>query len=114
MKVTNDCTPDNLGLEVITLVKLLSYNRHSGFRSNHFCQTALIKSIDEWLSAIDNNEIVGTLFIDLSTAFDLVNYDILLEKLKLYGMHESTVRWFSSYRKGRYQHTYVSGTLSLW
>ena len=27
-------------------------------------------------------------------------------------MHESIVRWFSSYLKGRYQHTYVSGTLS--
>ena len=64
------------------------------------------------LSAIDNNEIVGTLFIGLSKAFDLVNYDILLEKLKLYGVHESTVKWFSSYLKGRYQHTYVSGTLS--
>jgi len=30
----------------------------------------------------------------------------------MYGMHESTVRWFSSYLKGRYQETYVSGTLS--
>ena len=30
----------------------------------------------------------------------------------MYGMHESTVRWFSSYLKGRYQQTYVSGTLS--
>ena len=51
-------------------------------------------------------------FIDLSTAFDLVNYDIHLEKLKLNGMHESTVKWFSSYLKGGYQQTYVSGTLS--
>ena len=69
--------------------------------------------IDEWLSAIDNNEIVGTLFIDLYTLFDLVNHDILLEKLKLYGMHETTVKWwFPSYLKDRYQQTYVSGTLS--
>ena len=52
------------------------------------------------------------MFIDLSKAFDLVNYDILLEQLKLYGMHESTVKWFSSYLKGRYQQTYVPGTLS--
>ena len=27
-------------------------------------------------------------------------------------MHESTVKWFSSYLKGGYQQTYVSGTLS--
>ena len=48
--------------------------------------------MDEQLSAINNNVIAGTLFIDLSKAFDLVNYDILLEQLKLYGMHESTVK----------------------
>ena len=82
------------------------------FRSNHFCQTALITIINEWISAIDNNEIAGTLFIDLSKAFDLANYNILLEKLKLYGMHESTVKWFSSYLKDIYQQTYLSGTLS--
>ena len=34
-----------------------------------------------------------------SCAFDLVNHDIVLEKLKLYGMHETTVKWFSSYLK---------------
>ena len=52
------------------------------------------------------------MFIDLSKAFDLVNHDILLEKLKPYGMHETTVRWLSSYLKDRYQQTYVSGTIS--
>jgi len=51
------------------------------------------------------------LFIDLSTSFDL-NYDNMLEKLKLYGKHETTVKCFSSYLKCRYQETYVSGTLS--
>ena len=98
MKVINCCSPGNLGLDVITLAKLLSY-----------------KNIDEWLSAINNNEIVGTVFIALSKAIDLVDIDILdilLEKLKLYGMHETKVKWFSHYLKDRYQHTYVSGTLS--
>ena len=71
------CTPCNLGLEVITFVKLLSYNRQYGFRSNHSCQTALIQIIDEWLYATDNNEIVGTAYIDLSKEFDLVNHDIV-------------------------------------
>ena len=90
MKVINCCTPGNLSLEVITLVKLLSY-----------------KNIDEWLSAINNNEIVGIVFIDLSKAIDLVDHDILLEKLKLYGMHETTVKWFSSYLKDINTHMYL-------
>jgi len=33
-------------------------------------QTALIKNLDDWISAVDKNEIVDTLFLDLSKAFD--------------------------------------------
>jgi len=28
------------------------------------------KSLDDWISAVDKNEIVGTLFLDLSKAFN--------------------------------------------
>ena len=44
----------------------LLYERQSEFRSNHSCETALTAMVDEWLSAIDNNEIVGTALLDLS------------------------------------------------
>ena len=98
----------NLHLKSYPECNKLLYYRQSGFRSNHSCQTALIKYIDEWLSAIDNNEIVSTVFIYLSIAFDFVNHDLFLEKLKLYGMHETTIKCFSSYLKDRDQQTYVS------
>ena len=84
----------NLHLKSYLESNKLLYSRQSRFRSNHSCQTALI-IIDERLPAIDNNEIVGTLFIDLSKAFDFVNHDILLEKLKLYVMHNTRVKCIS-------------------
>jgi hypothetical protein len=37
----------------------LLYQRQSGFSSNHSCQTALIRIIDDWITIIDKNEIVG-------------------------------------------------------
>ena len=40
----------------------LLYEWQSGFRSNHSCETALTAIVDDWLSAIDRNEIVGTVF----------------------------------------------------
>ena len=90
----------------------LFYHRQSGFRENHSCQTALIKLLDDWISAIDKNEIVGTLFLDLSKAFDLVNHDILLRKLSMYGLHNNAIDWFKSYLNSRIQKTFISGEQS--
>ena len=90
----------------------LFYSRQSGFRSNHSCQTALVKLVDEWISAIDKHEIVGTIFLDLSKAFDLVDHGILLDKLRLFNIDSSTCSWFSSYLSCRSQKTYVSGISS--
>ena len=53
------------------------YERQSGFRSNHSCESTLTAIIDDWFSAIDRNEIVGTVLLDLSKAFDLVDVKII-------------------------------------
>ena len=49
--------------------------RLSGVRNNHSCETARTAIIADWIIAIDNNEIVGTVFIELSKAFDLVDHE---------------------------------------
>ena len=52
----------------------LLYKNQSGFRQSHSCQTALTKIVDNWLNALSESETVGTVFLDLSDAFDLVNH----------------------------------------
>jgi len=49
---------------------------------------------------------VGSLFLDLSKAFDLVDYTILIQKLSFYGLHNSDTDWFNSYLNSR---TQISG-----
>ena len=90
----------------------LLYERQSGFRNNHSCESALTAIIDDWISAIDKNEIVGTVLLDLSKAFDLVDHKILLSKLKCYQFSEGSLRWFESYLSQRQQQVSVSGKLS--
>jgi hypothetical protein len=90
----------------------LLYERQSGFRKFHSCQSALTLLIDDWIAAIDNNEIVGSIFLDLSKAFDLVDHNILLKKLEMYNFSCSSLRWFESYLSSRTQQTYVSGMKS--
>jgi hypothetical protein len=90
----------------------LLYQRQSGFREHHSCQSALTLLLDDWIAAIDNNEIVGSVFIDLSKAFDLVDHTILLKKLNMYNFSDFSLRWCESYLSSRKQITFVSGVKS--
>ena len=44
----------------------LMYLNQSGFRVNHSSETALINITDKWLKAMDDDELVGAVFMDLS------------------------------------------------
>ena len=44
---------------------------------------------------------VGTMMIDLSAAFDMVDHPMLLEKLYLFSLEEEVIQWFQSYLTGR-------------
>ena len=61
---------------------------------------------------MDNSELVGSVFLDLSKAFDLVNHDILLAKLAKYHTGSNTMNWFRSYLTGRIQVVSICGVLS--
>ena len=59
-----------------------------GFWSKHPREHALISLIEAIKKYLDGGETLCTLcgvFIDLQKAFDTVNHEILLEKLKHYG-----------------------------
>ena len=84
----------------------------SGFRTNHSCSTCLTNIIEFCYDNINNGNIVGLVALDFRKAFDVINYDILCEKLKMYGCNELTVQWFKSYLKNRTQRVNLPNTLS--
>ena len=53
---------------------------------NHLCPTGLTALLNTWLSDIDQGHIITIMNINLRKAFNLVNYEILLTKLSLYGV----------------------------
>jgi len=81
----------------------LLYANQSGFREYHSCCTALLKLIDSWLTDIDDGKCIGAIFLDLKKAFDLVDHDILLKKMKMYNFSENTIKFFKSYLSNRTQ-----------
>ena len=90
----------------------LLHPSHHGFRAGRSTVTALIEMHDIWLEALDRKEISAMVMLDLSAAFDVVNHDILLRKLSVYGFESSAVSWVGSYLSGRQQCVYVDGILS--
>ena len=61
----------------------------------------------QWSKAF---EVTGSVFIDLSKAFDCVDHVILLDKFKRLNMSTSLINWFKSYLSGRSRSVNIEGS----
>ena len=52
---------------------------------------------------MDNDDVTGLVFVDSRKAFDVINQNLLLMKLSVYGASPDTVAWFRSYLEERRQ-----------
>ena len=75
-------------------------------------ESMLIKMTDDWLEAIDQGLFTSAIFLDSRKAFDVVNHDLLVAKLQMYGYSSSALLWFKRYLSDRRQCVNIAGTLS--
>ena len=75
--------------------------------------TALLQIYDLWLNSAEDKELTAALFIDLSAAFDIVEHEILLNKLSLYNFNDDSINFFSSYLADRKQRVQVQSKVSV-
>ena len=54
----------------------------SGFRTGHSTTTALLKVTEDIREAMDPRELTVLTLLDFSKAFDTVDHDLLIQKLK--------------------------------
>ena len=67
--------------------QLTEYSNHldifrSAFRTQYGCQSTLLRVIEDWKQALDQNKYVAAILMDLFKAFDCLSHDLLLLKLK--------------------------------
>ena len=74
----------------------------SGFTPGHSAQDLVLKVVDDWRGHLDNHEIVGSLFIDLTKAFDSIDHQLMLQKLQNMGV-DIELGWFQNYLCGHMQ-----------
>ena len=79
------------------------YNKQFGFQPKHSTQHAVMELISEITDGFEKNMYTLGIFIDLSKAFDTVNHEILLNKLKNYGIKNKNLLWFENYLSNRSQ-----------
>ena len=75
----------------------------SAYRKGYNSQHVLIRLLEEWKQHLDNNEVVRSVFMDLSKAFDCVPHDLLIAKLASYSVDENLLMYIYSYLSNRNQ-----------
>ena len=79
----------------------LLYVYQSGFRPNHSTDSCLSQLTNMILKGAEKKKHTGMILIDLQKAFDTLDHDILLQKMKCIGFSDTVVAWFRSYLSDR-------------
>jgi len=93
-------------LKHLTNHNILSTEQY-GFRLGLKTDNATYKLTTEILNVMNNKLLVGGIFGDLEKAFGCVNHDILLSKLKFYGISNKDLTLYQSYMDNRYCRTAI-------
>ncbi len=81
-------------------------------RKNHSTETCCLSMLDKMYQKLDEGCLGGVVFLDLKKAFDTVNHNVLLRKLKSLGVSDQSNKWFKSYLCGRSQMTKIDNVCS--
>ena len=83
-----------------------------GFKKERGCADLIAKIIALTSKAVDNGKCVVLISLDLSKAFDMINHEILIMKLRKMGFNNAAIKLMESYLEQRVQYVKINDTLS--
>lgn len=101
-------------------IKIAAYFEHNnlfvptqyGFRKNRSTSDAILNFVEKTIACFEKGEYLVTTFCDLSKAFDCVQHNLLIQKLKRYNFDNNSLNLVTSYLQNRTQKVKSNNTFS--
>ena len=88
--------------------------RQSAYRKHHSTETTVVSVLNDVISAADHGQVTALVLLDLSSAFDCVNHEIMIRVLnERFQVEGQALAWFLSYLGDRSQIFRVDGRDSV-
>ena len=97
--------------EYFTKLKVF-YKSQYGFRQFHSTELATLELVDRVTHTMDNKKLPVNIYLDLSKAFDTLDHEILMSKLKYYGFDSNSLKLMKNYLNNRLQQVQYDDILS--
>ena len=65
--------------------------------------------VDKWTEAYKIDKELTIIVIDQSAAYDVIDHDILIDKMRILGFDNNTIEYYKSYLRRRRQSVLVDG-----
>ena len=88
--------------------------RMAAYRKGYSCQRVLLRVVEDWKLALDDRKHVAAMLMDLSKAFYSLPHELIIAKLKAYGMKEEGCAFVWAYLSKLKQRVKLSGCASDW
>ena len=99
--------------ELLSIVESKIEPRQHGFLPLKSCESQLIPFTDSLARCLNRGSRTDIIYFDFAKAFDSVNHDIILDKLKnQYGINGLLLKFFVEYLSSRVQRVVIGNELS--
>ena len=90
----------------------LLLDKQHGFRKSHSTLHSAAQLVNYVNTNLDCRRPTLAAYIDFRKAFDCVQHDLLIDKLRRMYLHPTVIDWIGSYLQGREQKVYANGVFS--
>ena len=84
------------------------------YRKTYICESITIRLTEDWKHSLDMGQPVCILSTDMSKAFDSMHHNLLMAKLKPYGLTDNSMKLINSYFQDRENRTRIQDTTKSW